>query len=246
MTLQRAAFGLAACLALAGAALSAEANAQAYQEGAVAGGGTLKGKLVYNGRVPTRTIVPTKDPEVCGQPREEPEIKVGPDKGVHNGMVYLEGVKQGKAWPAAAAAAKAPVLDNKKCIFEPRVQAIRAGKLSVLNSDPVLHNTHGFYGRRTAFNIALPNQGQSIDVDLARSGQVRVECDAHGWMLGWVYVLENPYYAVTGEDGAFAIGDVPPGDYTLVADHEYTGPVKVQIKVKGGETVEVPVELKKP
>lgn len=225
------------------ALLAAPHSALAYEETTVSDGGTIEGKIVYQGTVPMRKVIPTKDPEVCGGIRDEPEIIVSGDKAVKDAVVYLAKIDKGKAWPAAEAK---PTLNNIKCVFEPRVQVIRAGKLDVKNSDPVLHNTHGFYGKRTAFNLALPNKDQVIEVDLDREGTVRIECDAHGWMLGWVYVLENPYYAVTGEDGAFVIGDVPPGDYTLVADHEFTGPVKVQVKVKGGETVEVPVELKKP
>ena len=220
-----------------------ESPAQAYEEAAVENGGTIKGKVTYGGRVPTRTILPTKDQEVCGQMREEPEVTVGPDGGVQNAIVYLVGVEQGKGWPAEA---EEPVLDNKDCRFQPYVQAIPSGTLGVHNSDPILHNTHGFYGRRTAFNIALPNQGQTIDVDLPRSGQVRIECDAHGWMLGWVYVVDNPYYAVTGEDGTFEIIDVPPGEYTLVGNQEYTGPVEVEVAVEAGGTVEAAIELEEP
>src|SRR3546814_8186708 len=95
------------------------------------------------------------------------------------------------------------------------------GEIDVVNTDPVLHNTHGFYGRRTAFNLALPNQGQRIKADLTRPGLVRVECDAHGWMLAWIYVADSPYYALTGEDGSFSLTDVPPGDYTLVTWQEH-------------------------
>ena len=239
MKLWCAVIGLAAGVAFAFAA----PPAQAYEEASVDNGGTITGKVVYAGRVPTRTILPTKDQEVCGEMREEPEVRVGPEGGVQDSVVYLEGVEQGKAWPPEA---EAPILDNKDCMFQPHVQAIPAGKLGVHNSDPMLHNTHGFYGRRTAFNIALPNQGQTIEVDLERSGQVRIECDAHGWMRGWVYVVDNPYYAVTGEDGMFEITDVPPGEYTLVANQAYTGPVEVEVTVQGGETVEVPVELAEP
>jgi plastocyanin len=229
-------------LATAAVALAAP-PAQAYEEAPVNNGGTIKGKVVYNGQVPTRTILPTKDQEVCGEMREEPEVMVGPDGGVQHAVVYLVGVEQGKAWPAEA---QEPTLDNKDCTFQPNVQAIPAGKLGVHNSDPMLHNTHGFYGRRTAFNIALPNQGQTIDVDLERSGQVRIECDVHGWMRGWVYVVDNPYYVVTGEDGTFEITDVPSGEYTLVANQAYTGPVEVDVAVGAGETVEAPVELQQP
>jgi hypothetical protein len=228
---------------LAAVTCASASPAQAYEEAAVENGGTITGKVTYDGRVPTRTILPTKDQQVCGQMREEPEVMVGPDGGVQDAVVYLVGVEQGKGWPAEA---QEPVLDNKECRFVPHLQAIPAGALGVHNSDPILHNTHGFYGRRTAFNIALPNQGQTIDVDLERTGQVRIECDAHGWMRGWVYVVDNPYYAVTGEDGTFEITEVPPGEYTLVADQAYTGPVEVEVAVEAGATVEAPVALQQP
>src|SRR6266481_5013264 len=127
--------------------------AQAYEAGPVTGGGTIDGKVVFNGAVPTRKIIPTKDVEVCGGIREEPLIEVGPDKGVANAAVYLVDVAKGKACPPAG---KAPELANVKCRFVPEVQVVPAGPLDVVNTDPVLHNTHGYYGQRTAFNMALP------------------------------------------------------------------------------------------
>lgn len=214
----------------------------AYQEAAVTDGGSIKGKVVYKGDVPTRTVVPTKDKEVCGGVREEPEVIVDANGGVGDAIVLIKEVASGKAWPAAPT----PVLENKGCIFHPGIQAIPVGKLNILNSDPVLHNTAGYYGRRNAFNVALPNQGQTVEVDVKRAGQVRVECDAHGWMLGWLYAVENPYYALTTADGSFEITDVPPGDYVLVANQAYTGPVEIPVKVTAGAAAEVPIELKEP
>jgi plastocyanin len=169
-------------------------------------------------------------------------IRVGADQAVESAVVYLVDVAKGKAWPEQG---KPPELDNVKCRFEPEVQVIAPGRLDVVNGDPVLHNTHGYYDKRTAFNLALPNEGQRIPVELKRAGTVRVDCDAHGWMEGWIYVVDNPYYAITGADGKFTINDVPPGDYKLVAVQSFTGPIEMPVTVKGGEPTKLEIELKK-
>lgn len=223
-------------------AATMSAPAQAYEVGPVTGGGTIEGTIVYRGDVPTTKIIPTKDVEVCGAPREEPLIRVGTDQAVESAVVYLVEVAKGKAW---AEPGKLPQLNNIKCRFEPEVQAIPAGSLEVVNSDPMLHNTHGYYGKRTAFNLALPNQGQRIPVELKRAGGVRIDCDAHGWMEGWVYVVDNPYYAITGADGKFSIPDVPPGNYTLVAIHPFTGPIEQPVTVAESQPTSLTIELKK-
>lgn len=214
----------------------------AYDVVAVSGGGKIEGKVVFQGSVPTKKIIPTKDKEVCGSPRDEPLILVGPDKGVQDAVVYLKAVARGKAWGKPE---KAPAIDNVNCRFEPSVQVIRAGAIDIVNSDPVLHNTKAFYGKRTAFNVALPNQGQRITKELDRPGLVRVDCDAHGWMLAWVHVADSPYYARTAKDGSFSIADIPPGNYTLVATQDYTGDTEMPITVTANEAAKLSVELKK-
>jgi plastocyanin len=224
------------------ALIAAPAHGQGYVEGPVAGGGAITGKVSFPGTVPTRKIIPTKDVEVCGGPRDEPLVKVGPDMGAQDVVVYLTQVAKGKPWPAAT---KPPEIDNVKCDFSPSVQAVRPGKVDVVNNDPVLHNTHGYYGKRTAFNLALPNKGQRIPVDLTRPGEVRVDCDAHGWMEGWIYVVDNPYYATTGADGKFSIVDVPPGNYTLVVAHPFTGLKQQAVTVAAGKPTDLAIELKK-
>lgn len=222
--------------------LAVAAPAQSYEVGPVTGGGSIEGTVSYRGAVPMKSIIPTKDVEACGEPREEPMIRVGADKAVESAVVYLVEVAKGKEWPAAG---KTPKLDQIKCRFEPEVQVIPAGPLDIVNSDPVLHNTHGYYDKRTAFNLALPNKGQTIPTELKRPGTVRIDCDAHGWMEGWIYVVANPYYAITGADGKFAITDVPPGDYKLVAVQSFTGPIEMPVAVKEKQATSLAIELKK-
>ena len=82
MRFRDAMIGISAGLAVVGSAHPG----LTYQEGNVSGGGTIKGKIVYAGDVPTRTVVPTKDQQVRGGGREEAGMKVGADFGV--GIVY--------------------------------------------------------------------------------------------------------------------------------------------------------------
>ncbi len=220
-------------------------EASGYEAVTVADGGTIRGKVVFTGSPPPpRKVIPTKDREVCGSGvREVEQILLAPDKSVQDAVVYLKAVEKGKGWEKAA---KPPELVNQKCDFVPHVQVVPVGSdLVIVNADPVLHNTHGFLNKLTVFNLAMPNQGQRIPRPLKRPGLVRVECDAHGWMLAWVYVADNPYYAVTAKDGAFTIKDAPPGSYRLVAWQEYAGEIELPVTVKAKEVGPVTVDLKK-
>lgn len=216
--------------------------AQPYQVAPVTGGGKIDGKITFLGEAPIKKIVPNKDVEVCGGPRDEVQITVGADKGVKDVIVYLKGVPKGKDWPKQD---KPPTLDQEKCIFRPVAQIMRPGSLDVLNSDPVLHTSHGYYGGRNAFNIAIPEKGVIVKRPLAVPGLIRVQCDTHNWMHSQLLVAENPYYALTAADGTFSIGDVPPGTYTMVTFHRHTGVLETQVTIKGGDAVKLPIELKK-
>ena len=214
-----------------------------YREVAVSDGGTIRGKVVFNGAVKKKTVLPTKDKRVCGKLRKEPLILVGDGGAVRDSIVYLKGIGSGKPWPEVMT--QVPVLDQESCKFQPHVQVARQGSLDIINSDPVLHNTHGYYGKRTAFNVALPEQNQKVTKVLKIPGTVKVDCDAHGWMLGWVQVVDNPYFFQTGDDGTFSIADVPPGDYTLAAWQEWVGEIEIPVTVRAGETTELHIDLTK-
>lgn len=242
-------FGFAGCEQEGGTERAGEQVDQAVEQAGdgkyevveVSNGGVIKGRVTYDGPVPTRTIIPTKNQDICGGMREDPEILVGAGGGVQDAVVYLEEIYQGKAWEKQT---ETPQIDNVNCRFKPYIQVIQPGDFNIHNSDPILHNTHGFYDRRTAFNLALPKEGQTITEQLERPGQVRIECDAHGWMLGWVYVAESPYYELAGDDGSFTIDNVPPGEYTVVATQSLVGDFERKVTVKGGETATVEIAMK--
>jgi plastocyanin len=194
------------------------APAAAYETVTVSDGGVLTGVVRFTGTPPKlEPLAVNKNRDVCGDAKPSEVLVLGPDRGVRGSVILLEGVARGKK-PAAEA-----VLDNHRCVFVAHVTAVMAGERArVKNSDAILHNTHGFLGKPTVFNLALPNRDQMIDITkrLTRAGVVRVVCDAHPHMSAWMIVHDSPYYAVTDERGAFRIDGIPPGSYKVTMWHE--------------------------
>ena len=69
--------------------------------------------------------------------------------------------------------------------------------------------------------------------------KIAVKCNIHPWMQAYIHVMEHPYFAVSGADGTFEIGNLPPGTYTLQAVHEQFGEQEAQITIGASETQEV-------
>jgi hypothetical protein len=216
-----------------------------YEIVTVTNGGAVEGKVTFTGpKPPPRKVVPTKDTAVCGGAREVEQIRLSPDKGVAQAVVWVKGVLKGKAWDKPA---NAPALRNTNCDFTPYAQVVRLGvDVDLINDDAVFHNLHSFLGKATVHNVSLPKNGRPIRRAFPESGMVRVECDAHSWMKAWIYVAASPYYAMTGPDGRFAIRDLPPGSYALVAWHDYAGTSEVPLVIGPGATLPVDLTLGKP
>lgn len=208
-----AALLLALGLGLAGVARSAAP----YVEAPVPDGGVLVGRVRLAGEPPkAEPLTVRKNTDVCGEHKPSQALVVGPTGGVRGTVVAFEGVERGKRPPDLE-------LDNAKCLFVPHVSAVMAGaKVRIRNTDPVLHNTHGYLDRLTVFNIALPTKDQVVDVSqrIKKPGVIEVVCDAHTHMRAWIVVRENPYFAVTDDNGQFRIDEIPPGRYRVTAWHE--------------------------
>jgi len=225
------------------ALIAVSTGAQAkYKAVEVTDGGAIAGTVRFEGTVPAlQAELIAKDNEICGEGDIIPNpISVGTDGALENVVVYLEKVKEGKAWLE-----QEYKLDQLKCTFSPYLQVVPKGaELTISNSDPVLHNVHPYEiigdKRRTMFNLAQPKLGQvnKKAIKTRRGNAVELSCDAHSWMAGWLYVLEHPYYSVVGGDGAFSIDDVPPGTYTLKAWHPELGELEQEVEVGAGGSVE--------
>lgn len=201
----------AGAVVLAATLLAAPAGA--YEVVPVTDGGTVRGTVRVAGRVPpAQPLAVTRDAGVCGEWAPARRVAVGPGGALRGAVVMLEGVARGKR-PAGDT-----VIDGRGCAFVPPVLAAMAGTPArVKNSDPVVHNPRGWLGTTSVFNVALPGREQVVDITrrLARPGVVRLTCEVHPHMSGWLVIHDSPYVAVTDGQGGFRIDDVPPGTYRV-------------------------------
>ena len=142
-------------------------------------------------------------------------VLIGADGALKNVFVYI---KDGLD-PALLVRRRRPqavVLDQKGCIYSPRVVGVRVGQpLEIVNSDPTLHNVHALPMANQEFNQGQPFQGiRMTKTFTAPEVMVRFKCDVHGWMAAYVGVVAHPFFAVTDADGTFEMKGLPPGTYT--------------------------------
>lgn len=138
-----------------------------------------------------------------------------------------------EAVPGATLPPDPAIVDQQGCMYRPRVQAaMRGQRLQIRNSDGTLHNIHSYEGMKTGFNLAQPPGAPGVERPLgAAVAVVKLKCDVHPWMTGYIVLTDHPFAATTGEDGTFRIAGLPPGRYTLEAWHEKLGTKRVEVTV---------------
>ena len=208
--------------------------------------GDFKGTVTYGGEAPAATkVAVTKDVEFCGKHNLVNEaLVVNPDdQGVANVIVYMYLKKSDDAPPIhesyqESAEAEVP-FDNLNCTFSPRVVLLRTTqKLVIGNKDPVGHNTKITCLENGEMNPIVPGESQLDPKQFPAVERlpVDVSCSIHPWMKGYLVVKDNPYFAVTDENGRFEIKNVPAGDWVFQFWHEESGYLNLaEAAIDGGD-----------
>ena len=117
--------------------------------------------------------------------------------------------------------------------------------LDIVNADPTIHNVHGLAKTHREFNFGQALQGmRTTRTFTAPEVMLPFKCDVHGWMYAYAGVVDHPYFAVSGADGAFSIANLPAGTYTLEAWHEKLGTQTQSVTVGAKETKPVSFTFK--
>ena len=185
---------------------------------------SASGTVIYDGSPPERRPIDMKRDEKCLEIHGEAQVLsedllVSDAGGMKNVFVYVRSGVPKKDYPIPEQIA---VLDQKGCMYRPRIQGVRAGQtFQIVNSDPLLHNIRGFPTRNRPFNIGQKPGSEPRERVFKRPERpIEVQCDVHTWMTGYVFVMDHPFFAVSDEDGRFSIDGLPPGEYTVSAWHE--------------------------
>ncbi len=247
-----------------------------YKEIPVADGGTLQGTVKLIGDVPKPkgyNLVTLPDAVYCGRIstgtgwRLLQPFVIGPNGGFKNVVVYLRTIQKGKAFSYTP-----PKIEAVDCTFEPYITIVRdRHDIEVVNMDPVFHDIQGYetskFGARVLFNVPLPMSKKLRKTELLagktvkdRAGPVLtqpikmgkqrnlfvMQCGFHAYMESWGFAVNNPYYALSAQDGSYTITDIPPGTYAVQVWHpmvqkDYT----VTIPPNGTTNLEITIDAPK-
>jgi hypothetical protein len=234
-------------IALASVTAISMPSIAAYKVVDVSNGGSVSGKINFTGKDAAAQVYKVaKDKDTCGSENRVIDYVDVKDGTLRNVVVYLDKVKSGKKFDKIEAK-----IDQKGCQFLPFMSVMTNDTtFEATNSDPVLHNIHTYEimgrAKTTVMNVSQPKQGATTKkkVKLKRGAGMKLECDAHDFMHGFVFVAKNPYYAVVAEDGTYTISDIPAGKYKIKAWHGTLGEQKGKVNVAADASAKVDFTFK--
>ncbi len=212
---------------------------------------SISGTVTFSGDAPEMTVLDMAADPVCDEksqadPKRRQALVLGDDQRIANVLVQIKGNV-----PAMEHAVPDAVVefDQNGCQYSPHVFALQVGQtLKILNPDGTLHNVHVFAKVNAEFNEAMPQFRTELEkvFDKAEPTPFALKCDVHPWMNAWAAVFDHPYFAVTGADGSFTIGNLPAGTYEVEIWHERLPAQTHTVTVGVGESATIDAVMEVP
>ena len=212
-----------------------------HPEPLIQGTGTIKGHVRLTGKSSGNIVIRMGVDPMCGSINAgkrviQEAVLTTADGGLKNAFVSLKG-----NFPQTPVPGKPVVLDQRGCIYAPRVIGMRVGQtLQIRNDDPLLHNVHSVSDHANNINVGQATAG-IVSEFRPKSEEImlRFRCDVHRWMTAYVGVVSHPYFAVSGDGGTFEIANVPPGTQTIQVWHETYGMQTKTVRVQAGTVANI-------
>jgi plastocyanin len=221
--------------------MAAGAHGTTVVQAPARGTGTIKGHIRLTGKLPGNPVIRMGMDPKCSQINAgkrviQENVVASLDGSLANVFVGLQG-----PFPQTPVPSQPVTIDQRGCVYGPRVVGVRVGQLlQIRNDDDLIHNVHSLSARGNSFNVSEPKAGMVQQFQLKdEEVMLRVKCDIHSWMTAYVGVVSNPYFAVSSTAGTFEIDNVPPGNRTIQAWHERYGPLTKSVRVQAGSTTTV-------
>jgi len=187
--------------------------------------GVIRGVVNLTGTPPEPREIPLGSNPACSSGHDGPvffDSVIVQEGKLKNAFVW---VKKGLERTAFEIATNEVEIDQRGCIYQPRVIGVQVGQPVVfINSDNTTHNVHTVPVKGSGENFCMAIQGMRSPRTFKREEvMLKTKCDIHPWMGAYIGVVRHPVFAVSAADGAFELTGVPPGDYVVEAWHEKFG-----------------------
>jgi plastocyanin len=226
------------------------AGGESTATAAPTGTASITGTVKFDGTPPNlKPINMDADPVCAGkhsEPVYPPVLVLGPDQTMANVFVKVTAGLPAGTWPTPS---EPVIIDQQGCMYVPHMVGVMTGQtLEFRNDDKILHNVHLLPKANREQNLGMPATvaHKQLTFSKAEDEPFHVKCDVHPWMSAYVGVTDNPFFAVTGQDGTFTISGLPAGTYTIQAWQEKLGTKTAQVTVADGGTQSVDFSFSVP
>jgi plastocyanin len=160
------------------------------------------------------------------------------NKEISNVVVYLTPKNPVKS----STSNKIAIMDQVDTQFSPHILVVQKDtQVRFPNSDSVKHHVYSFSQAKT-FELQLYKELHADPLLFSKLGSVELGCNIHDWMLGYIFVVESPYFAKTDIKGNVTF-ELPDGEYQLDVWHpriqEQLSSLSRQLTVPGESEIKV-------
>jgi tetratricopeptide (TPR) repeat protein len=222
-----------------------------YKVAEVNNGGELRGRVTLTGPIPRARsfhLIHAPNIQFCARisdgkgHRILKDFTVSANSGLKDTVIALQGVNKGKPFPT-----KMQTFNIDRCHSDQYVIGVRNGEnILIENKDPIRHeiatyeiNKANYVDQRS--NKAIIKKSSQIRSAFVRqdTDEFLIKCNLHPFLQTRGFMVENPYYAISDQEGNFSLKDVPPGTYDVLAWHPFIPTQKGTVTIEEGKVSQI-------